>query len=151
MTNNNKNIFSLIIILIIIIIIIHFSYLTCIKNRQFFLSSCFVFQITKSIVNWKVLLPESYQIIWDDLVQKLKHVRMNIILEKWYFVFLQPLEFLQHVGCIDGKHSQLKFLLISGYMILVESVSDCLKMERGSSSSTYVASRKLLSEHWQLL
>jgi len=40
--------------------------------------------------------------------------------------------------CFDGKHHQLKFVLISGFMIRVEGVSDRLKVERGSSSATYV-------------
>jgi len=54
--------------------------------------------------------------------------------------------FCNTYGCIDGKHLQLKFVLISGFMIPVEGVSDRLKVERGSSSATYVTSGKLLSE-----
>jgi len=52
--------------------------------------------------------------------------------------------FCSNFGCIDRKHRQLKFLLMSGYMILVDVVSDCLKMKRViSCAAYYVNSRKL--------
>jgi len=75
---------------------------------------------------------------------------MKILPEKVISFSSSHWNFCSTLVCIDGKHIQLKFLLLCEHMILVEGVSDCLMMERGSSSATYVASRRLLSQHWQV-
>jgi hypothetical protein len=72
---------------------------------------------------------------------------MKILPEKGISFSSSHWNFSSTLICIGGKHNQLKFFLIPEYTILVEGVSDCLMMERGSSSATYVAGRKLLSEH----
>jgi len=79
-------------------------------------------------------------------MKKLKHVGMTILLEKSISFSSSHWNFCNTFGCIDGKNRQLKFLVISGFMILVVGVSDCLKVERGNSSATYVNSEKLPSE-----
>ena len=99
--------------------------------------------MSKSTVNWTVPLPENYQIIWHEMVQKFKPVRMKIHSEKGISFSCSQWNFCSNSGCTEGKHRQLKFLLISGYIILVEGVTDCLEMERRSSYTTYVASKKL--------
>ena len=124
-----------------------FSYLERIISFQFF---CFVFQIEMSIVNWTIHLCENYQIIWEETVKNSSLYDWKFFQKKVFRFLPATWNFSSTLICIDGKHNQLQFLLISEYMILVEGVSDCLMMERGSSSATYVAGRKLLSEHWQL-
>jgi len=71
---------------------------------------------------------------------------MKILLEKDISFSSSHCNISSISRCFDGKHHQLKFLLISGFMILDEGVSVCLKAERGSSSATYVTSGKLPSE-----
>ena len=101
------------------------------NNNAFFLShiyltdgsfpfSSFVFQATKSKVNWTALLPERYKIFWDELVKKFKPVRMKIRLEKSISFSSSRWNYCITFGCIVGKHRLLKFLLISGYMILLK-------------------------------
>ena len=132
---------------IMIIIIIIFPSNVYFEKDRIFPYFSFVSQMALSLVNWTLVLLEIYQIIWYELDKKFKALRMKVLRKK-AFRFSEETGFSATFVCIDWKHYQLKFLLISGHMILVEGLSDSLKMKRGKSSATYVSSRKIHSKKY---